>query len=491
MLRACQLTKTFGGLSVLQEATIDFHPGEVHALMGENGAGKSTLMKMLAGLYPPDGGTIEWRGQPVRFDSPDDALSQGIAMVHQELMPIPDLNVAENLLLGMEPVNALGWVDRAELHRQARSWLKELNTDLDTHQPMRRLSVAQMQVVEIAKALARQADVILMDEPTAALSDHEVAALFKAITTLRRRGVAVVYTTHKMDEVFRVADRISVLRDGKWVGTKAAIEFSPDSLIAHMVGRELTQIFPPVTTTPGEVILEVRALTRAPAFRQISFTLRRGEVLGLAGLMGAGRTEVVSTIGGLAPATSGEICLRGTPTHVTCPADAIAAGIGMVTEDRKGLGIIPALSVEHNLTLAALPSFSRGPIIDAAAERSATQAATTDFAIKASSPHQAIRELSGGNQQKVLLARALLNRPAILILDEPTRGIDIGAKAEIYALIGRLSAQGTAVLLVSSELPEILSLTHRILVLRQGELAAELDPRQTNQEEILRHAMPR
>jgi len=491
MLRACQLTKTFGGLSVLQEATIDFHPGEVHALMGENGAGKSTLMKMLAGLYPPDGGTIEWRGQPVRFDSPDDALSQGIAMVHQEMMPIPDLNVAENLLLGMEPVNALGWVDRAELHRQARSWLKELNTDLDTHQPMRRLSVAQMQVVEIAKALARQADVILMDEPTAALSDHEVAALFKAITTLRRRGVAVVYTTHKMDEVFRVADRISVLRDGKWVGTKAAIEFSPDSLIAHMVGRELTQIFPPVTTTPGEVILEVRALTRAPAFRQISFTLRRGEVLGLAGLMGAGRTEVVSAIGGLAPATSGEIFLRGTPTHVTCPADAIAAGIGMVTEDRKGLGIIPALSVEHNLTLAALPSFSRGPIIDAAAERSATQAATTDFAIKASSPHQAIRELSGGNQQKVLLARALLNRPAILILDEPTRGIDIGAKAEIYALIGRLSAQGTAVLLVSSELPEILSLTHRILVLRQGELAAELDPRQTNQEEILRHAMPR
>jgi len=490
MLRACQLTKTFGGLSVLQEASIDFHPGEVHALMGENGAGKSTLLKMLAGLYQPNGGSIEWRGQSVRFQSPHDALSQGIAMVHQELMPIPDLNVAENLLLGMEPVNALGWVDRAELHRQAQSWLKQLNTDLDTHQPMRRLSVAQIQVVEIAKALARQADVILMDEPTAALSDHEVTALFNAINALRQRGVAVVYTTHKMDEVFRLADRISVLRDGQLVCTKAAIEFSPESLIAHMVGRELAQVFPPITTTPGEVIIEVCGLTRAPAFRDISFTLRRGEVLGLAGLMGAGRTEVVSAVFGLTPATSGEILLQGVPTRINCPAEAIAAGIGMVTEDRKGLGLIPAMSVEHNLTLAALPQFSRSALIDAAAERCATQTATTDFAIKASSPQQAIRELSGGNQQKVLLARALLNRPAILILDEPTRGIDIGAKAEIYALIGRLSAQGTAVLLVSSELPEILSLTHRILVLRQGELSAELDPRQTNQEEILRHAMP-
>ena len=246
MLSVRELTKTFGGLPALQEVTVEFRPGEVHALMGENGAGKSTLMKILAGLQPADGGAIALRGKTVRFASPHDALAQGIAMVHQELMPIPDLNVAENLLLGMEPVNALGWVDRAELHREAAEWLRKLDCVLDTRQPMRRLSVAQGQVVEIAKALARQTDVLLLDEPTAALSDHEVAALFKAITTLRRRGVAVVYTTHKMDEVFRVADRISVLRDGKWVGTKAAIEFSPDSLIAHMVGRELTQIFPPV-----------------------------------------------------------------------------------------------------------------------------------------------------------------------------------------------------------------------------------------------------
>ena len=301
----------------------------------------------------------------------------------------------------------------------------------------------------------------------------------------------MVYTTHKMDEVFRLADRISVLRDGRLVCTEPAGALNPASLIAHMVGRELAQVFPPVVAQPGETILEVHGLTRAPAYRNISFSLRRGEVLGLSGLMGAGRTEVVSALAGLAPATSGEVRLRGRPTRLTCPADALAAGIGMVTEDRKGSGIIPAMSVEHNLTLTALERFSPGSVIDRGAEAVATRTATAEFAIKASGPQQAIRELSGGNQQKVLLARALLDRPDILILDEPTRGIDIGAKAEIYALIGRLSAQGTAILLVSSELPEILSLTHRILVLRQGELAAELDPRQTNQEEILRHAMPR
>jgi inositol transport system ATP-binding protein len=294
-----------------------------------------------------------------------------------------------------------------------------------------------------------------------------------------------------MDEVFRLADRISVLRDGHLVATKAAGEFTPASLITQMVGRELAQVFPPVTTTPGEVILTVTQLTREPAYRDISFTLRRGEVLGLAGLMGAGRTEVVSAIYGLQPADSGAIRLLGKPLVLTSPADGLTAGIGMLTEDRKGSGIIPAMSVQHNLTLAALRHYCRGAVVDASAEKAVTRQAAADFAIKSSGPAQAIQQLSGGNQQKVLLARALLAAPEVLILDEPTRGIDIGAKAEIYALIGRLSAQGTAVLLVSSELPEILALTHRILVLRQGKLSAELNPRQTNQEEILRHAMPR
>jgi ABC-type sugar transport system ATPase subunit len=491
MLRAFELTKVFGGLPVLQRVHIEFRPGEVHALMGENGAGKSTLMKILAGLYQPEGGIVEWRGQPVKFASPHDALTQGIAMVHQELMPIPDLSVAENLLLGMEPCDAFGQVDRAALHRQAGEWLRSLGTDLDPRSPMRRLSVAQMQVVEIAKALARKADLILMDEPTAALSEHEVAALFKAIASLRARGVAVVYTTHKMDEVFRLADRISVLRDGRLVCTRPASEFTPETLIAQMVGRELAQVFPPVTTVPGETLLEVRGLTREPAYRDVSFTLRRGEVLGLAGLMGAGRTEVAEALYGLRPATGGEIRLHGRPLRIRSPQDALAAGIGMVTEDRKGLGIIPAMPVRHNLTLAALARFSASTGIDASAESRVTAELVETYAIKTRDPGQPIRELSGGNQQKVLLARALLAGPDVVILDEPTRGIDIGAKAEIYALIGRLSAQGKAVLLISSELPEVLSLTHRVLVLRQGEVAAELDPRSTTQEEILRHAMPR
>jgi len=491
MLSVRELTKTFGGLPALQDVTVEFRPGEVHALMGENGAGKSTLMKILAGLQPADGGAIALRGKTVRFASPQDALAQGIAMVHQELMPIPDLDVAENLLLGLEPINALGWVDRAELHREAAEWLRKLDCGLDTRQPMRRLSVAQGQVVEIAKALARQTDVLLLDEPTAALSDHEVTALFKAIDVLRRRGVAIVYTTHKMDEVFRLADRVTVLRDGRLVRTAAAAELTPDALITHMVGRELAQVFPPVVGEPGDVVLEVAGLTREPAYRNISFTLRRGEVLGLAGLMGAGRTEIAEALFGLRPAHTGEIRLHGRPVRITSPRDALAAGIGMVTEDRKGLGILPAMSVRSNLTLAALDRFAGLAGLDAAHEARTADEQIRAFAIKTSGREQPISQLSGGNQQKVLLARTLLTSPDLVILDEPTRGIDIGAKAEIYALIGRLAAQGKAVLLISSELPEVLSLTHRLLVLRQGELTAELDPRRATQEEILRHAIPR
>ena len=491
MLSVRELTKTFGGLPALQDVTVEFRPGEVHALMGENGAGKSTLMKILAGLQPADGGAIALRGKTVRFASPQDALAQGIAMVHQELMPIPDLDVAENLLLGLEPINALGWVDRAELHREAAEWLRKLDCGLDTRQPMRRLSVAQGQVVEIAKALARQTDVLLLDEPTAALSDHEVTALFKAIDVLRRRGVAIVYTTHKMDEVFRLADRVTVLRDGRLVRTAAAAELTPDALITHMVGRELAQVFPPVVGEPGDVVLEVAGLTREPAYRNISFTLRRGEVLGLAGLMGAGRTEIAEALFGLRPAHTGEIRLHGRPVRITSPRDALAAGIGMVTEDRKGLGILPAMSVRSNLTLAALDRFAGLAGLDAAHEARTADEQIRAFAIKTSGREQPIGQLSGGNQQKVLLARTLLTAPDLVILDEPTRGIDIGAKAEIYALIGRLAAQGKAVLLISSELPEVLSLTHRLLVLRQGELTAELDPRRATQEEILRYAIPR
>ena len=490
MLRALELRKDFGGLTVLHPTSIDFLPGEVHALMGENGAGKSTLMKIVAGLYRPDGGQVEWRERYAEFTSPHDALVAGIAMIHQELMPIPNLTVAENITLGTEPCSSFGLIDRPAQLARAKELLGELESDINPTRMMRTLTVAQTQVVEIAKALGRQADVILMDEPTAALSDHEVAALFRAITRLKARGVAIVYTTHKMDEVFRLADRISVLRDGRLVGTAPAAELNPAKLITMMVGRELADVFPVRHSPSDEILLEVSRLTREPAFRDISFQVRRGEVVALAGLMGAGRTEVVSAIFGLQPASEGQICLKGTPLSIRNPQDALAAGIGMVTEDRKGLGLIPALGVGQNITLSALRDYSRGPLVDHSAESAASETQMTEFAVKANSSSQPISQLSGGNQQKALLARCLLGGPDLIILDEPTRGIDIGAKAEIYALIQKLARAGKGILLVSSELPEVLSLAHRIVVLRRGSVSATLDAASTDQETVLRHAMP-
>ena len=490
MLRALELRKDFGGLTVLHPTSVDFRPGEVHALMGENGAGKSTLMKVLAGLYRPDGGHIEWRGTRVSFTSPHEALVSGIAMIHQELMPIPDLTVAENITLGSEPCLSFGRINRPSQLARAKELLGELEADIDPARLMRTLTVAQTQVVEIAKALGRQADVILMDEPTAALSDHEVASLFRAIARLKARGVAIVYTTHQMDEVFKLADRVSVLRDGRLVGTVPAGDLNSAKLIAMMVGRELSDVYPARTTPSADIMLEVSGLTREPAYRDVSFRIHRGEIVALAGLMGAGRTEVASALYGLQLATSGSLRFQGLPLNIRSPRDALSAGISMVTEDRKGLGLIPALGVGSNVTLAALRDFSRGPLIRHEAEAAAVHSQLDRFSIKAAGPAQQIDQLSGGNQQKALLARCLLTEPDLIILDEPTRGIDIGTKAEIYALIQKLAGAGKAVLLISSELPEVLSLAHRIVVLRRGSVSATLDACSTDQETVLRHAMP-
>jgi inositol transport system ATP-binding protein len=490
MLRALELRKNFGGLIVLHPTSVEFRPGEVHALMGENGAGKSTLMKVLAGLYRPDGGHIEWRGTHVSFTSPHDALVAGIAMIHQELMPIPDLTVAENITLGSEPCSVFGLINRPAQLTRAKELLGELEADIDPTRLMRTLTVAQTQVVEIAKALGRQADVILMDEPTAALSDHEVSALFRAIARLKARGVAIVYTTHKMDEVFRLADRVSVLRDGRLVGTVPAGDLNSAKLITMMVGRELADVYPARSTPSADIMLEVSGLTREPAFRDVSFRIHHGEIVALAGLMGAGRTEVASALYGLQPATSGSVRFQGLTLNVRSPHDALRAGISMVTEDRKGLGLIPALGVGANITLAALRNFCRGPLINHGAEAAAVHSQLDRFSIKAAGPTQQIDQLSGGNQQKALLARCLLTEPDLIILDEPTRGIDIGTKAEIYALIQKLAGAGKAVLLISSELPEVLSLAHRIVVLRRGSVSATLDAGSTDQETVLRHAMP-
>jgi inositol transport system ATP-binding protein len=417
-------------------------------------------------------------------------MRHGIAMIHQELMPVPGMSVAENLLLGREPRGRIpGTIDRKAMRDEARRLLGLLDMDLPVDRPMRELSVAGMQTVEIARALGADASVVIMDEPTAAISDREVDALFKAIDTLRKRGVGVIYITHKMAEVSRIADRVTVLRDGCHIATRPAAELDETGLIELMVGREIRMEPREPRVISNVVALSVENLGREGAFRDITFNIRKGEVLGLAGLMGAGRSEVASAIFGLSPADCGTIRINGAWVKIRTPADAMRHGIGMVTEDRKGYGIVPGMAVANNITLAALSRCCNGPLIRLGDETALSRKAVAEFGIKCQ-PRQKISQLSGGNQQKAVIARTMLARPEIVILDEPTRGIDIGAKAEIYQIIRRLAAGGTTVLLISSELPELLSLSDRIIVMSEGAITATLDPARTTQEEILKHAIP-
>lgn len=490
VLQAKDLAKAFGGVQALRGAQLSLRPGTVHALMGENGAGKSTLLKLLAGLLQPDAGEILFEGRPIKLRNPHEALRHGIVMIHQELMPFPHLSVAENIFIGSEPAGALaGTIDRARMNREAQALLERVGAQFAPEQPMGALSVAGMQLVEIARALVHRVRVLILDEPTSALSEREVESLFRIVRELKREGVAIVYISHKFAEVFALADEVTVLRDGAYVGTQPAASLTREELIRLMVGRELNVLFPPRVPPSEEVLLEARGLSAPPKFADVSFCLRRGEILGVAGLMGAGRTQVANALYGLEPAESGVLLLRGEPVKIRQPSDAIARGIGMVGEDRKGFGLVLGLPVQHNVTLAALRRCGRGPLISSAEERRLTDEQIEAFNIRTPSREQPVERLSGGNQQKVVIARALLTEPEILILDEPTRGIDIGAKAEVYAWIHKLAAQGKAILLISSELPEILGLSHRILVMRAGRVAAELDPRTATQETILHAAM--
>jgi ABC-type sugar transport system ATPase subunit len=451
---------------------------EVHAITGENGAGKSTLMRIIAGMERPDSGAVHFHGE-------------GISMIHQELLTFPDLTVAENICMGQEPVGRFpGWLDRSAMRRQAQQLLARLGIEIDPARPMRGLTVAEQQSVEIAKALARRASLIIMDEPSSSLSARECELLFRIIADLKQSGVSILYISHRMQEIFRLADTITVMRDGRRVATKPASELDEDRLIALMVGRALDAKIKKPETAPGEIVLEAMGLTSPGKFRNVSFQLRRGEILGLAGLIGAGRSDVASAIFGLAPAASGTILVKGRAVRISSPADALACGIAMATEDRKRYGFVPDLSIRENLTLPNLARYCRGPFIDGGAEASAADERIRRFDIRSAGREQQVRYLSGGNQQKVVLAKALLTDPDVLILDEPTRGIDIGAKAEIYRLIGDLARQGKAILLVSSEMNEILPLSDRILVMREGAVVTEVLPRQTTQEEILRYAMP-
>jgi inositol transport system ATP-binding protein len=488
LLRMTGISKTFPGVQALDDVHLEVEPGTVHALMGENGAGKSTLMKVLAGIYHADGGEVWFNGKDVEIPDSSTALRLGISMIHQELSPVPMMTVAENIFLGREPRNRLGLVDHAKMTAQAQALFDKWQIEINPRAVMKSLVVAQMQMVEIAKAISYDSQLIIMDEPTSAISEREVAHLHRMIRALKETGVAVIYITHKMDEVFKIADVVTVFRDGRHVATLPAAELDRQKLITLMVGRELTHLFPKEEAVIGDVVMSVRGLTRRGVINDISFDLRRGEILGLAGLMGAGRTEVLEAIFGVTKVDAGTITINGKQVHIKEPADAIKAGLGLLTEDRKLTGIMGVLSVRDNMTIANLDRFSPGGILRKGQMEAACRSQREALAIKTPSLAQLIKNLSGGNQQKVLVSRWLLTLPDVLMIDEPTRGIDVGAKSEIHRLMSGLAKEGKAILMVSSEMPEVLGMSDRVLVMAGGRITAELSREEATQEKVLEAA---
>jgi inositol transport system ATP-binding protein len=490
ILQVRNLSKSFGGVKALDQVELNVKPGEVHAVMGENGAGKSTLMKMLIGMLTPDSGEIIFEDNPVKHTNVHATLKKGISMIHQELLLVPEMTVAQNLFLGKETTKWLSWwVDDNSLNRNAADILQKIGLHLDVRRKLKHLRVAEMQMVEIAKALSNKAKVIIMDEPTSAISDKEVATLFAIIRDLKKKGVAIIYISHKMDEIFEIADTITVLRDGKYIDSRPAAAFDRNSLIAMMVGRELTTLFPASQVSLGNVVLSVKGLSRRNKFNCISFEVHAGEILGIAGLMGAGRTEIARAISGLDAFESGEIEVKGRKVSIHSSKDALQHGIGYVSEDRKGVGLVAGMSVGDNLTLASLKKYSRGWFIHDISEQKVVSQMISHLRIKTNGTSQKVKFLSGGNQQKVVIGKVLLSSPGIIILDEPTRGIDVGAKAEIYKLIHELASRGIAIILISSELPEILGMSDRILVMAKGEMRASLSKQEATQEKIMKYAM--
>ena len=482
------VSKSFPGVKALSDVHLTVRRGTVHALMGENGAGKSTLMKVLIGMYIPDEGTILFQGKPVKIENTQQALRMGISMIHQELSPEPYMTVAENIYLGREPISRFGLIDKKKMVADTRALLERLEISINPNTVMRNLSVANTQMVEIAKAISYNSSLIIMDEPTSAITEREVAQLFQMIRTLREQGVGVIYITHKMDEVFRIADEITVLRDGQYIATVPAAQTDRNSLIAMMVGRELTNLFPKEDAPIGEVVLSVRNLTRNGIVHDVSFDLRRGEILGLSGLMGAGRTEVIEGIFGIKPIDAGTITVMGKPVQIKSPADAIRHGMALLTEDRKLTGIMGVLSVRDNMMIASLGNYAKAGILNKKIINETCAREKTRLELKTPSMDQLIRLLSGGNQQKVLVSRWLLTVPEILILDEPTRGIDVGAKSEIHRLMSKLAQEGKAIIMISSELPEILGMSDRVLVMHEGRVGGEFARKDATQETIMRAA---
>ncbi len=472
--------KSFPGVKALDNVQLALRPGTVHALMGENGAGKSTLMKCLFGIYKMDAGEIYMNGQKIQVDNPDEAMKLGIAMVHQELQPVPARSVAENLFLGRFPVKKIGpiqMIDHKKMYEDTAYWLHEVKMDFDPKAMLGDLSIGQMQSVEIAKAVSHQAKVVIFDEPTSSLSDNEVEALFRIMNDLRDKGVAMVYISHKMDEIKRIADDITIMRDGTYVGTWPASELTTDQIIAKMVGRELTNVYPERKNEPGDVILEVNDLCsiHENSFQHVSFNLRKGEILGFGGLVGAQRTELLEGIFGIRGIESGEIKINGTPVKIKKPSDAMKAGIGLITEDRRGNGIFGCLSIKDNVGVSVYNKYLKaGFMLDHKRINGVVDDSIKKLRIKTPSMKEHIANLSGGNQQKVIVARWLANDPDILIMDEPTRGIDVGAKHEIYEIMNDLAAQGKAIIMISSEMAELLGMSDRVYVMCDGKLRGEI-----------------
>ena len=489
LLEVDNVRKEFPGVVALDNVNLRVRRGTVHALMGENGAGKSTLMKIIAGVYQPDRGSIRLKGNEIKIATPLDALEAGIAMIHQELNLMPFMTVAENIWIRREPVNALGFINHRELNRRTAALFKRLSIDIDPQSEVRDHSVANRQMIEIAKAVSYESDILIMDEPTSALTDREVDHLFRIIADLKAQGKGIVYITHKMNELFTIADDVSIFRDGRYIATHPAKDLNRDQVIQMMVGREITQMFPKEEAVIGEVILSVKNLCLEGVFKDVSFDLRKGEILGLAGLVGSGRTNVAETIFGVTPATSGEIRLNGKPITIASARDGMKAGMALLTEDRKDTGCFLMLSVLENMQMAVLTDrFVTGGFIRQGAVNAECEKMKDAMRVKTPNLDERIENLSGGNQQKVLIGRWLLTNPKILILDEPTRGIDVGAKAEIHRLISRLAGQGVAVIMISSEMPEVLGMSDRIAVMHEGRMTGILDRSVADQVSIMQLA---
>lgn len=490
VLEMKQIVKTFPGVQALRGVELKVRPGEIHALMGENGAGKSTLMKCIAGIYHPTSGAVVFDGKPLGSYTPADALQMGISMIHQELNPVLFRPIMENVWLGREPRSRFGLVDHQKMYAKTQEALKEIDLEEDPKTLMSSLTVAKMQMIEIAKAVSYNSKLIIMDEPTSALTDKEIKQLFRIMRKLAGQGKSIIFISHKLEEIYEITDQVTVYRDGMYIGTEKTADLKMDRLINMMVGRDVKELFPKIPCPMGEVKLEVKQLSNRRYFRDVSFTVRKGEILGIAGLVGAGRTEVVETTFGMRPKMGGEIWVNGEKQEIKSPKDAIRLGMAWLTEDRRGSGIFPMLTVQFNMAIAALSRFlTKLGFIKEAELKGTCGEYVKKIQVKTPSLNQHVENLSGGNQQKVLVARWLMIEPDILFLDEPTRGIDVGTKSEIHRLITTLAGEGKSIVMISSELPEIMGMSDRIMVMHQGKVTGILEnSKDLTQEELIAYA---